>query len=214
MKITRSALKNLIKEEMRRINEDPLKSTGTPTTEVGDAMVELSAHSDGDKIDEMIHGFVAAGQVEGLEALRDVGVVRLEGEVPTRAYNYALKLWWPGRRTATSSYSRERGKPYGKTDVFHLEVRKDWGMVRLPGPAGRDEERPGYDQWLQAKEDIEKAIATFNAQNNHKGARIIINGQEVARSAGKQYPGANDMDSATPSEEIMGREIDLPITKA
>lgn len=99
MKITRSALKSLIKEEMNRINEaEPVTASGSSTENVGDTLVGMEEGDSG--FEPMLQGFVDGGQVEGLEKLRDVGIVTRPAysrvrERRIRSMNYRLHLQWP-----------------------------------------------------------------------------------------------------------------------
>ena len=230
MKITRSALKNLIKEEMNRINEDPdsdrnpldldpssfdkldrkskwapVTASGTGTENVGDALIGMSESDKG--FQPMLQGFVDGGQVEGLEELRDVGIVtrpeyqRLEAE-RIRSVDYRLHLQWP-----KTGWQGEGGVFYVKVDRQAGEIRRPSSMHRqsLRGGSGMPGDVP-HKEWDKAQAEVKTAMETFNSQNEGKGAQIMIGGAPVAASAGYYYEGS------VHTRSTWGTEIEFPIS--
>ncbi len=177
MKITRSALKNLIKEEMNRINEATTVK-GDDVVKMGDA---VSAMSDDDLI-PVLSRWIKGGNLTGLEMFDGVGFVKRISAKNQGTYKARMA---DGSMIPTLGVQLTVGVfPKGPNEPIYVTAEE-----AITSPTNSRHYEVPQEEWDAAEGLVREAIVQFNAQNDGKGSMVTIDGETLRTSdtyAGRQ----------------------------
>lgn len=184
MKITRSALKQLIKEEMSRLQEDDAASSddaatvqvGANVTGIGLKLVAMAGGSGADReaaTKETLQGWLSGdggAYVEGMEELENAGVIDFpvgDESMWTRPGDYRAEIVWP-----TWAPDHEAYKPGGADSFFHVKLYKSRRTnIVMPSTVPGSTKKPfRYSRGLGGPSAEERADVNPDAANMWQAA--------------------------------------------
>jgi hypothetical protein len=174
MKITRSALKNLIKEEMNRINEAPVV-TGDDVVGLGDA---VSAMSESDLV-PALESWVKGGNLTGLELFDGVGFVKRIDPKMSGTYDERMSR---GPMVQSLGVQLQMVYPNSTNSAVYVTAAESITPERRHDSTSEDD-------WNAAQVEVKVAIEAFNAQNDGKGSLVTVDGESVMTSDSFARPG-------------------------